>query len=280
MQEHFGVTLSKALQHHDWGRRPLQANTLPYLATDVAYLVELARRFEREAAKQGVVEDLAVETEYRLATAAASDPDADPRPPYVRIKQAAKLDPISLAILREAAEVREREAQKLDVPPFKVVGNEILLQLAEKLAMTLWGVQAVPGLGRGRAAAIAPELFAALQRGLAALRIPPQEHQAFFVSPPRPPREVVQARKAREQRLSTWRKAEAARRKLHEQAVLPGHCLQDLCDRAPKDAAELAQVPGLGAHRVARDGAALLQAVAGGPAAPPPEPEQPSLPGM
>jgi len=59
--------------------------------------------------------------------------------------------------------------------------------------------------------------------------------------------------------------------------VLPGHCLQDLADLDEPGIADLANVPGLGAFRVERDGEAIVAALAI-PANPsiPPEPGEPS----
>jgi ribonuclease D len=80
-------------------------------------------------------------------------------------------------------------------------------------------------------------------------------------------------RRAREKRLSGWRRAEAQARGVDEQVVLPGHCLSDLValDDIGPDA--VARVPGLGPKRAVRYGA-TLSALLAGPveAAPPAEP--------
>lgn len=66
-------------------------------------------------------------------------------------------------------------------------------------------------------------------------------------------------RKAYTQRLSKWRAERAEERSVDLQVVLPGHCMRELAARRPADRAALAQIGGLGAKRVARDGAALLE---------------------
>jgi hypothetical protein len=45
--------------------------------------------------------------------------------------------------------------------------------------------------------------------------------------------------------------------------VLPGHCLKDAADSEPAGLDELARIPGLGAFRVERDGAAILRTLKG-----------------
>lgn len=265
----FGVSLSKELQHYDWRRRPIGPELLPYLAADVAYLPRLARELSAAARERGVWDDVEEEVRYRLACALAAGDD-DPRPPYARIKGAGHLEGVALAVLRELAAVREQEAAKHDVPPFKVVANEILIELAKRRPKALDDVRAIRGLDRGRGAACARALHKAIGLGEAAATIPPAEHAAYFARQPAPPREQVESRRAREHRLTSFRRAAAKARGVDEQAVLPGHCLQDLADRAPRTLDELVAIAGLGPHRIARDGAAILAAIGGpsGAAAP------------
>ncbi|GAC1361725.1 MAG: ribonuclease D [Polyangiales bacterium] len=258
-----GVTLSKALQHHDWGRRPLGPELFPYLAADVAHLPRLARALEAELLAKGVIPELETELDWRLRGANAALDDDDPRPPYVRIKGAQELDPRALAVLRGLADVREHAARKWDVPPFKVVGNDVLLQIARRRPPTASELRATRGLDHGRGASLVGELLAAIARGVRDGDVPPDERLAWWTPPPPVPRELVDARRAREHRLSSWRRAEAKRRGVDEQVVLPGHCMQELADRAPLDLAALATIGGIGQVRLERDAAAILGAIAG-----------------
>jgi len=84
---------------------------------------------------------------------------------------------------------------------------------------------------------------------------------------PRIPGAALRARRAREQRLTKWRKEEAKLRSVDEQVILPGHCLQGLADLEDPTLEAIAQVPGIGAFRAERDGPALV-AVLGPPAEP------------
>jgi len=77
----------------------------------------------------------------------------------------------------------------------------------------------------------------------------------------------VAKRKVLEVRVSAWRRAEAKRRGVDEQAVLPGHCAQDLvsvlagadASLEPADLrAAIAGIPGLGARRMDRYGEAFV----------------------
>lgn len=260
-----GVSLSKELQHHDWGARPLGEELHPYLAADVAYLPALAGSLRVDVEQKGIAEEVAAETRYRLETASAARDDDDPRPTYARIKGANDLDPLALSTLRHLAEVREKAAQRWNVPSFKVVGNDTLLMLSKKRPQSVPELRAMRGLDRGRGVSITGELLGAIQRGARDRDVPEAERAAFFTPPPPVPRELIEARRAREHRLTAWRRAEAKKREVDEQVVLPGHCLQEIADRAPTSREELATIGGIGAIRVTRDGDEILRAVAGIP---------------
>ncbi len=259
-----GVTISKELQHHDWAKRPLDAEVLPYLATDVLHLPALARSLQADALERDVLPEIEAETEYRLAGAIASRDDEDPRPPYARIKGAGSLDPLSLAVLRRVAQVREDASRRWNVPPFKALGNDVLLELARKRPTEL---RAVRGLDRGRGASLLGALRRAIGEGTADGDVPKEERAAFFTEPPRPPRAEIDARRAIEQRLSSWRRKTAKERNVDEQVVLPGHCVTDVVERVPADLDALAAIPGIGARRVERDGAAILALLSHAPLA-------------
>jgi ribonuclease D len=58
-----------------------------------------------------------------------------------------------------------------------------------------------------------------------------------------------------------WRKAEAKRRSVTEQVVLPGHCLRDLAQAEVQTVEDVARVEGIGEFRVRRDGEAIVRAL-------------------
>jgi ribonuclease D len=130
IEHHFGVRLPKDEQRSDWSRRPLSEKQLTYAASDVLYLVRLAAKLEKELRKKG-----------RLAWAQADFetlthrrwPDREfDHLGYLRIKGARALDPTELAVLRELFLMRDARAREVDRPPFKVLGNRALLELARE----------------------------------------------------------------------------------------------------------------------------------------------------
>lgn len=262
LQSELGVTVDKKLQHHDWTERPITPEQAKYLADDVAHLPALAAKLGAEIEAKGIAAELEEETRYRLVQAEESVRAGDPRPFYTRLKGIEKVPKEQLPLLRRLADAREAEARALDVPPYKVVGPDVLFAVAAARPRTMNELEKVKNALAGhRARALAPKLLAAIADGLADGDIPAADR--VFLERPRLPAGVAKARRAREHRLNAWRRAEAKRRGVDEQVVLPGHCLQDLAD-LPDGATleQIAKVPGLGSFRADRDGAALVATLA------------------
>jgi ribonuclease D len=255
-----GVELEKSMQHHDWRLRPIDDAMLAYLAADVLHLEPLEQKLWSEVLERSIEAEVLEETRYRLACAirAVSAPVDDP--PYVRVKGVDRLAERERAALRVLAELREREAERRDVPPYRVASAEALVVMARTRPKSRGEIARIRGMD---ASASASPFLDDLARALrAAPEVLPDEERARF-DRPRPPPEVLKLRREREARLAAWRKAEAHRRGVDEQVVLPGHCLQDAVDLASPSTEELSRIPGMGALRVERDGAAMVAALRG-----------------
>jgi ribonuclease D len=253
-----GITLDKALQHHDWSVRPVEAKELAYLALDVAHLEALDDKLWGEAQAKGIEEEVLEETRYRLRGALASARSPDPQPGYTRFKGLDRMSAVEQAIVRRLWEAREAQAAKLDVPPYKVIGNEAIEAIAKTRPTDRAGLGKVRGATHGRAGAMAPLLLRAVAEGIAAGGVP--EEERAWIDRPRVPSAVAKARRARETRLMAWRKAEAQKRGVDEQVVLPGHCVKDIAEAEIVTKEGVEQVPGFGACRAAY-AAAIVQAL-------------------
>ncbi len=219
-----GIVLDKRFQQYDWSRRPLEPAHLAYLSNDVAYLVPLDRTLMAKAAALDVVSEIEAECAYRLIAAQSSE--RDPRPAYTRVKGVQRLDAKGRAILRHLVMAREEVAEHLDVPPFKVITNEILLELARKRPRSTGDMGRIRGALSGRAGRYSHRWLEAISAGLAAGNVPDEDRVYFGMS--RLDRQTIARRRQIEGKLNDFRRAEAERRGVDEQAVLPGHCVHEL----------------------------------------------------
>ncbi len=267
LESELGVHIAKEMQRHDWRERPLDARMLAYLGQDVTYLAALDDKIWGEVAARDIALEVDEETRYRLASAAFAVKNPDTSPAYTRVKGVERLAERELAVLRVVAELREREAARRDVPPHRVASNDALLAIARERPRTAAQILRLRGIPRDTPDALtfADDVASAVLG--AGETLPPEELARF--ERPRPPAALSRARRERETRLLAWRREEAKKRGVDEQVVLPGHCAKDAVELEPAslgDPASLAAVPGIGAFRVKRYGAAIWSVLLATPA--------------
>ncbi len=260
LESELGIKVDKRLQHHDWTERPIKGEQLHYLVEDVAHLEALADKLWSEVeeparAVHAVGEAIEEETRYRIAQAVAAIETVDPRPPYLRLKGIDRVPEGELPVLRRLADIREARAKSLDVPPYKVIGPDVLFMIARARPRTVDAMLNVKGVSGGRARSLAAPFVEAVALGIEDGAIP--EEERAMLSRPRIPPAIVKARRMRESLLTSWRRRTAKERGVDEQVVLPGHCLQDLADLDEASLETIAAVPGIGIFRVERDGEAI-----------------------
>ncbi len=142
LQERFSVVLDKRYQKADWSRRPLSEEMIHYAAEDTAHLVALRDQLAEELEAKSRM--TWAREEFRLITGKRSSPKKEPS--CLAIKGAYALDPRQLAVLQTLVEFRDREARRLDRPPFKVMGNSVLLEIARRRPPDRSGLGGIVGL--------------------------------------------------------------------------------------------------------------------------------------
>ena len=129
LERHFGVKLNKAHQRADWSMRPLPPDMLEYAALDTHYLAALAAKLRDELAALGRWE-WALEEFGRLESVRFRE-NEEPEP-WRRMKNLSGLDRRSLAIIRDLHAWRDALAREADKPPFKIIGNDSLIDIAKE----------------------------------------------------------------------------------------------------------------------------------------------------
>ncbi|MGQ0663249.1 MAG: ribonuclease D [Pseudomonadota bacterium] len=171
-----GVRIDKSVRFTDWAARPLSERQIAYALADVVHLravyLALARRLGAGGRAQWLTEEMATLLDpatYRF----------DPEEAWRRLhSRAAK--PRFLAVLREVAAWREREAQGRDTPRNWVLRDEWVMDIAAHAPTSRDALSRLRGLSKGFAESRAGEdVLAAVARGLA---VPESE------LPPAPPR--------------------------------------------------------------------------------------------
>ncbi|HUP61245.1 MAG TPA: ribonuclease D [Thermoanaerobaculia bacterium] len=130
LDRHFGVKLNKVHQRADWSMRPLSPDMLEYAATDTHHLIALAAKLREELLALGRWE-WAVEEFARLENVRYREATEEDVEPWRKVKQIGGLDRRSLAVVRELHQWRDGLARKADRPPFKVLGNDAIVEIAK-----------------------------------------------------------------------------------------------------------------------------------------------------
>lgn len=127
IERFFGITIGKEGQKSDWSRRPLSDQQLRYAVNDTRFLEPLAERLAGELIDRG---RLAWHNEScrAMVEATGRDRERDPDDAW-RIKGAGRLSRRQLVYLRELWRWRDQAAQRANVPAFKVLGNEQMLEI-------------------------------------------------------------------------------------------------------------------------------------------------------
>lgn len=151
LERHFSLKVNKTHQRADWAMRPLPADMLEYAAMDTRFLVPLADKLRAELDALGRWE-WAVEEFSRLEAIRFREvPEEDEA--WRRMKNIGTLDRRSLAILRNLHGWRDALARRADRPPFKIIGNDALLEISSKKpvdAAALAALKSVSAYHRGR----------------------------------------------------------------------------------------------------------------------------------
>src|SRR5262245_50550912 len=126
-EKFFAVTIGKEGQKSDWSRRPLSEKQLRYAVNDTRFLERLADRLHIELSARGRTH---WHMESCLAMVESSRHDRAREPDQAwRIKGAGNLTRRQLAYLREFWCWRDRHARSANLPAFRVLGNQELLNL-------------------------------------------------------------------------------------------------------------------------------------------------------
>ncbi len=134
VQRLFNVTLSKKIQKSNWAQRPLSEEQLAYAVKDTQYLIPLADFLRKELRKRGREEWHRESCEHMVNAALTNTNPQNPDEVW-RIRGAGNLSRRELELLRRIWHWREREAQKTDIPAFKIMMNHLILDLAQWSAL-------------------------------------------------------------------------------------------------------------------------------------------------
>lgn len=246
LEEYFEVRLDKRFQRHNWGQRPLSQQALDYARLDTHYLLPLREiqlnALQRQNRLQEALEAFERETHVQPSTKVFEPND------FWRIKGSKELEPQQQAILRELFITRDKIARKIDRPPFKVMNDSVLVELAKEQPHNEKALYEIKGLGSKLLQHDAQHLLRAIYEGKTA---PPPQYQSNHH---RPDDDTI----ARYEALRHWRNALAAERGVEPDVIISNNTLMDIARRNPKTLSMLTKMGVLGNWQFENYGQTLL----------------------
>ena len=155
--------IDKTMRFTDWSMRPLSEKQIQYALADVTHLrvayEKLVRKLEKNGRLEWLGEEMALLTDpatYRV----------DPDNAWRRLKPRST-SPRFLAVLKELAAWREREAQERDLPRQRVLRDETLTEIAAHHPADVHELGRTRGIGKGLVEGkMGQAILEAVKRGL------------------------------------------------------------------------------------------------------------------
>jgi len=196
LHQYFGVVSEKKYQKKDWSRRPLPSPMLQYAVQDICYLLPLARILEKALKKRGRL--FCVEEECDLLRRVRPNPPNN-GPLFMGFKGASKLAPRSLAVLESVLQFRDQMARHRDSPHFKVMGNQPVMEIAERKPRSRAELSEIRGLSLKQIDQMGDGIVKSIQKSL---RLPQKDLPKY---PRRTWRRLSSKAAARVKALKIWR---------------------------------------------------------------------------
>ena len=248
----FQIQLDKRFQKKDWSKRPLTDSMLSYAAADVAYLVPLAQSLITDLEALGRLPWVLEEGE-RLCRVRFNPPYQGPL--SLQFKGGRHLDSRSLGLLENLLQFRKVQAEKQDRPLFKILGADVLKELALQKPKSLDQLKGIKGLSAKLIDRLGEGLIECLKQGLA---IPETDLPRF---PPSIRPHVNPIVAARVKALKGWREEKARELNLDPGVVLSNALIDQIGEKKPTGPEDLDAIPELRQWQLQAFGTEILKVI-------------------
>ena len=255
LEQYFDVKLDKKHQRADWSMRPLSPDMLEYAAQDTRFLLQLKDHMRGELDRRGRLHWAKEEFARLEGTRWEAEESMEG---FLRLKGARDLSRRELAVLREVANWRDTVAAQLDRATFRVMGNEVLFELARTTPKSVSELAAIKGMPKGILDRAGGDIVAAVRRGN---EVPEAELPKF----PKGQRwNKDRDFDDRVARLKSVRDAAATRLELDPGVLCSRERLESITRSGAKSVEELAAVPELRRWQIEEMGEGFVKALAAG----------------
>jgi len=248
LEQYFDIKMNKKYQRANWGKRPLNPEMLEYARQDSHYLIALQDLLRRELQKADLWE-LALE-DFRRLTQGIEDTTESSEEDFWKLRGARDLSPEKAAVLKSLYRFREEQAAAQNRPPFKVVSNQALMEIAQVCPRHKEELFILSTLSERLAKRYSSKIMRAVKVGKQA----PPEHPPVHK---RPKNSVLKRMDA----LREWRKVTGVELGVPSDVVLPRDVLTRIAWAAPTSADALKEQMQDVPYRFGRFGSEILSSI-------------------
>lgn len=248
LEAEFGVQVDKRLQRANWAKRPLSPAMMAYARMDTHYLIALRDILRPQLAESGRL--ALAEEDFRRMTRVNAGSHENGAGGCWRIAGAQDLTPRQAAVLMQLCAFRDQRAKAIDLPPFRILPNQTLLELAKLMPRRRAELNNVFGLSPKLLERFGQGLLEAVERGVVG---PP----AYRPPVPRHSDAVL----GRLEALRNWRKLTARDLGVESDVILPREMLELIAEKNPGSLEALSDVMADLPWRLDRFGRQILQAI-------------------
>jgi len=245
LQINFSIKLDKRFQRADWGKRPLSQAMLDYARMDTHFLFDLKLLLEAKLSEKNLLE-LAREDFNLVCATNPTEPEPNGKSCW-KVSGNARLSPRESAILHSLCAYRDMYARKVDLPHFKVMSNDLLVEITRANPGTLEEMKDVAGMSENVYKRHADGLLKAVLAGNSA---PPLKRERTTRPDP--------ATLKRLNALHEWRKEQGKKLEVESDVVLPREIMEKIATRNPANLSELKSIMQKIPWRFTRYGSAIL----------------------
>lgn len=173
LQKILGHQLEKGETRTDWRARPLTGDQLQYAAEDVAHLDRLYKRLSSQLETMGRSDWLATETNDWLQRLVHQEKQEQ----WHRLSGAQSLSPRGNAILRELWLWRHKLAAQRNIPPRRLVRDDLLVEMARRGSPDPKRIANLRGMHHSGMKQYVDPIAKCIERGLAAPEIRVQKNR-------------------------------------------------------------------------------------------------------
>lgn len=246
LEAEFGLQVDKRYQRANWTRRPITPVMMNYARMDTRYLIPLTDILRKQLYNSGRLE--LAEEDFKRLTQIAAGTHENNGSSFWRISGSQDLTPRQAAVLQELCSYRDGRAKATNQPPFRILSNQTLLELAQRMPRKRGELNQVTGLSPKMIDRHAAGLLSAVERGIVG---PPAYRPVHH----RPNEDLLW----RMDQLRNWRKLTAREMGVESDVVLPRDVMEAIAERNPHDLNDLTEIMGNLQWRVQHFGNNIIQ---------------------